>query len=70
MPEELENDIKNLIRRIYLSVEELNKDKHIPHKSRFLIGNIQSASMSLWIRAVNKQTWGVVSGAEIMEVPK
>lgn len=70
MTDKLENDIKNLLRAIYLDVEELSKDKHIPHKSRFLISDIGSKSMSLWIRAVKKQTWGAVSGTEIMEVPK
>lgn len=67
---ELENDIKSLIRGIYLDVEELSKDKHIPHKSRFLISDIGSKAMSLWIRTVHKQTWGAVSGAEIMESNK
>ena len=67
MTEELENDIKSLIRGIYLDVEELKKDTHIPHKSRFLISDIQSKAMSLWIRAVKKQTWGAVSGVEITE---
>lgn len=70
MTEELENDIKSLIRGIYLNVEELNKDTHIPYKSRFLINAIQSKAMSLWIRAVHKQTWGAVSGTEIMESNK
>lgn len=67
MTEELEKNIKSLIRQIYSTVEELNKDTHIPHKSRFLISDIQSKAMSLWIRAVKKQTWGAVSGAEIMD---
>ena len=70
MTDKLENDIKSLIRGIYLDIEELKKDTHIPHKSRFLISDIQSKVMSLWIRAVKKQTWGAVNGSEIMEVPK
>ena len=67
MTEDLEYDIKSLIRQIYSTVEELKKDTHISHKSRFLINDIQSKTMSLWIRAVHKQTWGAVSGTEIME---
>jgi len=70
MTDKLENDIKSLIRGVYLDVEELKKDTRIPHKSRFLINGIQSKVMSLWIRAVHKQTWGAVSGAEIMESNK
>ena len=66
----LEDDIESLIRSIYLDVEKLKKDKHIPHKSRFLINDIQSKSMSLWIKVVKKQTWGAVSGEEIMGIEK
>lgn len=64
---DLEKETKKLLQQIYKNVEELNKDKHIPHRSRFIIDDISSKVMSLWLVSVKKQTWGAVSGAEIKE---